>query len=140
MIEDIPFIYPGYHHLRLSEDSYDYVKDNTNILTPIRTIAGKIFCDASHGFSPEPLKLKKIYLLEKGVQTKISTLNPQKILIDLIRHSTAKWIFNDSDQVNNLSQCANLINNVNFNRLEFTHSFKNISELINLIENDFNLK
>lgn len=134
--EDIPFIHPGYHHLRLSEDSYDYVTDNTNILTPIRTIAGKLFCDASRGFSPEPLKLKKIYLLEKGVQTNISTLNPQKILIDLISHSTAKWIFNDSDQVNNFSQCANLINNISLHRLEFTHSFKNISEIITLIEKD----
>ena len=32
-----PYVYPGYPHVRLSEDSYNNIKDNTNILTPIRT-------------------------------------------------------------------------------------------------------
>jgi hypothetical protein len=132
----IPYIHPGYLHVRLSEDAYNHVKDDTNILTPIRTIVGKLFCDASCGYSPKSLKLKKIYLLEKGDQTRISTLNSQETLIDLISHSTANRIFKDFDQVNNLTQCVNLINNINFNRLEFTHSFKNISELITLIEKD----
>jgi hypothetical protein len=132
----IPHIYPGYLHVRLSEDAYNHIKDDTNILTPIRTIVGKLFCDASYGYSPKSLELKKIYFLEKGDQTRISTLNSQETLIDLISHSTANRIFKEDDQVNNLTQCVNMINNINFNRLEFTHSFKNISELISLIEND----
>ena len=35
--EGNPYIYPGYSHVRLSKDSYNHIKDNTNILTPIRT-------------------------------------------------------------------------------------------------------
>ncbi len=132
----IPYIYPGYLHVRLSEEAYNHVKDDTNIITPIRSIVGKLFCDASYGYSPKSLELKRIYLLEKGEQTRISSLNSQETLIDLISHSTAYRIFKDDDQVNNLNQCVNLINNINFNKLEFTHSFKNISELISLIEND----
>ena len=109
----IPYIYPGYHHLRLSEESYNYLKDD-NIITPLSTLVGKIFCDASKGFSSEPLKLKKIYLLENGEETSISALNSQKTLINLISHSMANRIFKDTDQTNNLNQCANLINNVRF--------------------------
>ena len=133
---DIPYIYPGYLHVRLTEDSYNHIKDDTNIITPIRTMAGKVFCDASNGFTTKPLKLKNIYLLENGIQTSISTSNSQKTLIDLIKHSTAYRIFKDTDQAKNLTQCANLINNIKLHRLEFKHSFRNITELITIIEKD----
>lgn len=133
--KDKPIVYPGYHHVRLSDDSYNNIKDSTEILTPIRTIAGKVFCDASRGFSPEPIPLICIYLLEKSDKIKISSINP-KDLLDLIIHSTANRIFNENDQANNLKQLANLINNIPIRRLEFKHSFKNISKLIEVIEED----
>ncbi len=133
--EGFPYVYPGYPHVRLSKDSYNNIKE-MKILTPIRTLQGKIFCEASRGFSSESLRLEKIYFLEKGVQTGISTLNSQKNLIDLINHSVANRIFQVNDQANNLIQCGKLIKNVLINRLEVNHSFKNIPQLINLIEDD----
>ena len=48
--DGLPLVYPGYPHVRLGEDSYHQVKDNTDILTPIKTLAGKVFCDASTSF------------------------------------------------------------------------------------------
>lgn len=132
----MPHVYPGYLHVRLSDDSYNNVKDSTDVLTPIRTIAGKLFCDASRGFSPEPVQLKGIYILEKSENIGITSLNSQKDLLDLILHSTAHRIFNGKDQANNLIQCANLINNIHIRRLEVTHSFKDISKTIELIRED----
>jgi len=44
--EGLPVVYPGYPHVRLSDEAYHHVKDHTDILTPIRTLAGKVFCDA----------------------------------------------------------------------------------------------
>ena len=35
-----------------------------------------------------------------------------------------------------MDQCANLINNVDVNRLKVVHSLKKLPELINLIEKD----
>ncbi len=134
--EGIPSVYPGYTHIRLSEDSYKYIKNDTKILSPIRTIVGKFFCDAFNGFSPELLKLKRIYLLKEGVETRISILNAHETLIDLIRHSVAYGIFKDEDKVKNMTQCANLINNVNFRQIEVVHSMKKLPALINLIEKD----
>ena len=96
--EGTPCVYPGYTHVRLSEDSYKDIKNETKILSSIRTIIGKIYCDTSNNFSSESLPLKKIYLVEKGVQTRISTLNAHETLIDLIRHSVAYGIFKDTDQ------------------------------------------
>ncbi len=116
---------------RLSEDSFVHIKDDTNILTPIRTYAGKVFCDASRGFSQGPIKLKKIYILENGKKTRISIFNSQENVINLIRHSIANKIFEDNkDQAKNLIQCANLINNTLISRLEISHSFKNLPDLV----------
>jgi len=135
--DDLPVVYPGYPHARLSEDSYFHIKDDTNILTPIRTIVGKVFCDASRGFLQDPIKLEGIYVLEKSDQTKISIFRSQENLIDLIRHSIANRIFVDNtDQAKNLTQCAKLINNTQIRRLEFSHSFKNLPDLVSLVEED----
>ena len=135
--DNIPYIYPGYPHVRLSEDSYNHIKDDTDILTLIRTIIGKVFCDASREFSPEKLMLKRVYLIERGDRTRIFTLDSQKNLMNLICHSVYNLIFpSNKNQANNLNQCSNLIKNVQIRRLEVIHSFNNISGLIELIEDD----
>lgn len=133
-----PHVYPGYLHVRLSDESYNNVKDSTNVLSPIRTIAGKLFCDASRGFSPEPLRLKRIYLLDKGDGIGVSSLGSQENLMDLIRHSVAHRVFADTDQAENLLQCARLVNNVSINGLKVNHSFESLPELVKAIEEDFN--
>lgn len=133
-----PVVYPGYPHVRLSEDSFINVRDDTDILTPIKTYAGKIFCDASQGFYPEPVKLKKIYIIEDGEKTRISKFQSQESVINLIRHSTANRIMDGPDQVENLMQCSKLINNSKISRLEINHSFNNIPDLVNLIDSEIN--
>ncbi|MFA0833865.1 MAG: hypothetical protein ACC609_07640 [Methanobacterium formicicum] len=150
-----PVVYPGYPHVRLSEEAYNQVKEHTDILTPLKTLAGKVFCDASYQFSPEPVKLERIYVIEKVqdgvagsvipeldnaeaiVNMGILVLKSQENLIDLIRHSVANRIFQQTTQKANLIKCAQLVNNVTVKRLILVHSFNNIPELINIIENDF---
>jgi len=138
--DELPTVYPGYPHVRLSEDSYAHVKDNTDILTPIRTIVGKVFCDASWGFTPESIRLKRIYILEESNQTRISVYRSQENLIDLIRHSIANRIFQHTTQKENLVHCAQLINSASVRRLEISHSFGKIHELVTVVEEDFNMK
>ncbi|MBM4242096.1 MAG: hypothetical protein FJ150_10645 [Euryarchaeota archaeon] len=138
--DGLPVVYPGYPHVRLSEDSYNHVKDNTDTLTPIRTIVGKVFCDASFRFSPELVYLKRVYLIEKGEKTEISVLKSQETLLDLIRHSIANRIFQHTTQKENLVHCAQLINNASARRLEISHSFGKIHELVGVVEEDFNRK
>lgn len=130
-------VYPGYPHVRLSEDSYNQFKDNTDILTPIRTIIGKVFCDASVGFSTEPVSLKRVYIIEKGVRIGLHSLRSHENLINLIIHSVANRIFEPTTQAENLKQCATLINNVSMQRLDIPHSFKELPEVLRLIEEDF---
>lgn len=146
--EGLPVVYPGYPHVRLSDEAYHHVKDHTDILTPIRTLAGKVFCDASHQFSPEPVKLEKIYVIEKILKNNlergkgtennvlISVLKSQENLLDLIRHSVANRIFKETTQKENLFQCVQLVNNVNVRRLEIFHSFDTIQDMILVIEGD----
>lgn len=139
--EGKPVVYPGYPHVRLSDEAYHQVRDRTDILTPIRTLAGKVFCDASYQFSPEPVHLERIYVIEKipkdeGGSTGISVLKSQENLIDLIRHSVANRIFQHTTQQENLLNCARLVNNVQVKRLELVHSFEDIQDLVSAIEAD----
>jgi hypothetical protein len=131
-----PMVYPGYLHMRLSDETYNHIRDSTQIITPIRTIADKSFCDASQGYSPKPIQLKRIYVLEKGEHIKVSALTSQKDLINLLIHSTAHRVFNQTEQSNNLKQCANLINNIQIRRLEIIHSYEDISKIMEVIEED----
>jgi len=138
-----PVGYPGYPHVRLSDEAYHQVKGHTDILTPIRTLAGKVFCDASHEFSPEPVNLERIYVIEKiqrddGITTGISVLKSQETLIDLIRHSVARRIFQHITQKENMLKCAQLVNNVAVKRLEIVHSFTNIRDVVDVVEGDIN--
>lgn len=135
--EGLPVVYPSYPHVRLSKDSFVYMVDNTNSMTPICTLLDKIFCDTSRGFLSKSIKLKKIYVLESSDEIRISILKSQKNLINIIRHSFANKIFDNIDQAKNLTQCANLVNKISFRRLEVSHSFKNLPNLINLVEEDF---
>lgn len=135
--DGVPFLNPGYLHVRLSEDSFEQVRDDTDILTPIRTIVGKVFCDASSGYSPGPLRLERVYLMEKGHEIRISEIKSQQTLLNLLRHSIAQRIFKETDQSDNLVHCANLINNVIFRRLDVNHSYEELSKLVDLLEKDF---
>ncbi len=142
--EGLPVAYPGYPHVRLSDKAYHHVKDYTDILTPIRTLAGKVFCDASHHFSSEPVKLEKIYVIEKvqpdsGATMGISVLKSQENLIDLIRHSVANRIFQHTTQKENLISCAQLVNHVDVKRLEIVHSFTDIHDMVRVIEEDIQI-
>lgn len=131
-----PIVYPGYLHMRLSDETYYNVKDSTQIITPIRTIADKSFCDASYGFSPKPVQLKRIYVLKKGDKIGVYSLDSQKDLLNLLIHSIAHRVFNQTEQSDNLQQCANLINNIQIRRLEIIHSYGDISKIIEVIEED----
>ena len=166
-----PVVYPGYPHVRLSDEAYNQVKEHTDILTPIRTLAEKVFCDASYRFSPEPVNLERIYVIEKVMQdetgepdgtegirtenedvfgveiddvaeastedkTRISVLKSQENLIDLIRHSVANRIFQQTTQKENLIHCAQLVNNVTVKRLVLVHSFDDIQDMVRVVEED----
>ncbi|WP_321422029.1 hypothetical protein [uncultured Methanobacterium sp.] len=152
-----PVVYPGYPHVRLSEEAYNQVKEHTDILTPLKTLAGKVFCDASYQFSPEPVKLERIYVIEKVqdgvdgnviskgdnvesiVNTGISVLKSQENLIDLIRHSVANRIFQQTTQKENLINCAQLVNNVTVKRLVLVHSFEDIQDMVQSVEEDLGI-
>ena len=82
--------------------------------------------------------LKRIYVLEKTDKMGITRLKSQETIIDLIRHSVANRIFQHTTQKENLIHCAQLINKVKVRKLEISHSYPDIQQLINMVEDDFN--
>ncbi len=135
----LPLIYPAYPHVRLSKDSFRFLKETSNDLTPICEVLSKVFLDTSRGFSTHPLVLKGIYVLEKSNQTKISLLNPQECMLNLLSHSKT-MISSPVTQAEDLIQLGEMIKKVFIRRLELSHSFENLPDLIKLIEEDYTIK
>lgn len=130
------FVYPSYPHSRQSEQSYNYLDKYTNSLSYIDNINDKIFVDVSRNFDLTPIELKNLYLLEKGEKIQISKLKSQELLLDLVFHSPTKN-YPILSQVKNLNLCTKLINNTNFRRLQLSHSFKDLNNIVSLLEKDF---
>jgi hypothetical protein len=132
-----PILNPGYPYIRLLEDICENVNDNLN---HFYYIAGNYFSDASKYFSMQPIKLKRIYILEKSDKTKISLIKSQEKLIELIRHSTPNRIFKLNAEEDNFSRYINLIKKVPMFSLNVAYSLNELSYLINLVEEDLGMK
>ena len=77
---------------------------------------------------------------ESIVNTGISVLKSQENLIDLIRHSVANRIFQQTTQKENLINCAQLVNNVTVKRLVLVHSFEDIQDMVRVVEADVGIR
>ena len=82
------------------------------------------------------LTLDVFVVWDATVNTGISVLKSQENLIDLIRHSVANRIFQQTTQKENLIHCAQLVNNVTVKRLVLVHSFDDIQDMVRTVEED----
>lgn len=128
-----PEVSPGFPYIKLSSESESSLMKNSS-----EKIAksDKRYKPAFNGFLAEPLPLKNIYILQKGEKTEISDLNPRDALFELVKYSYCIRLFKDGQRSENLIQCADLMRHVSVKRLEVCHSFEDINELQELIEND----
>ena len=134
--ENIPIIFPSFPRIKLWVDIIKNLTYDKDLTIKIRPDLEKYSYPIEECFHPDPVPLKRIYLIEKGKKNEIINLNNKDALINLIRNSYNFKIFGISEKSYNLFQCSNLINNVSLKNLKVHHSVKEIDDLINLIEND----
>lgn len=127
-----PLIYPSYPHIRLSNDSLNNINEHSY---PICNFGNKYFVEASKNFPKEPIMLNRIYLLKREDKVQISDIKSKDSLLDLIRHSKTR-ISTPSSQVNDLFKLDKIRSSVPIRSLRISHSFENISSLMELIEAD----
>lgn len=120
------FILPGYPHLRIED------KNRGN------SCFKKNFYPVGNGFETNPLPIKKTYILKTGQNLNISSLNAQKALMELIKHSRVNYLFDKEDKARNLRQCSELLKRVEVKLLHIQNDSNGSFELNPFLEDDMN--
>ena len=132
-----PIIYPGFPYLRLSERLVKYLQNTIDYTSQFKSKYEKNFYKFPNGFSTKPIKLKRIYLIEKDKKASINIMRSSESVIELIRNSFTIKIFKDSDKILNLKDCSKIIRKISVYRLGLKHSFKELPKIATDIESDF---
>ncbi|MGF7119194.1 hypothetical protein [Methanobacterium oryzae] len=127
-----PMIWPGFSYLRISNEFKNSPYNSSK--RPLLSI--KKFEEVKNGFSPDPVPLKSIYVLENGFKSCIHNLSFQKALLALISNSRCSDFFQSNDQSTNLKQCSHLFKNINIKSLKIKKDIHDLSKLVNMVEND----
>jgi hypothetical protein len=130
-----PSVDPSYPRLKLRQDILNFMTEDLDSI-PKTHIYSEKYSYRVDNFSNDKLPLSKIYIVEKGIESRIEELNPRESLMELIKSSYCYEIFNKNDVTENLMSCSRVVDNIQIRRLTIVHSFEELPKLIQIIEND----
>jgi hypothetical protein len=132
-----PIVFPAYPQFKIWPEAASSLGQDTASLSPIYQDAPKLSYKFARGFQQTPLPLQRIYVLAKGTEHEITTLQPQDAFVELVRHSRAISLVTDPEFVaDHLRLCSELIKNVSFSRFTRKPSLEDLPELVKLVEDD----
>lgn len=131
----VPLVNPSYPRLKLREDVMNFMYENLDS-TPKTHLYSEKYSYVTDNFSSKPILLSKIYLVEKADANGLDSVSPTESLMQLIKSSYCYEIFRENEIVENLIQCANLVERVSIKRLKINHSLKKLQDLVQIIESD----
>lgn len=135
-IRNNPFIYPGFPILRLSSISKEFMGLKFKKTKSKTLLLDKSYVSVQKLFSNSKIPLKKIYILKRSEETKITNLNSQDGFIELIKNTFGIHMFSRLELPNNFFQCEKIFNNVNISLLEISDSLEKINEVVKIVEED----
>ena len=134
--KDCKMVFPGFSYIKLQPEMANLLGGflkNQSISYPQLGI--KAYC-VDKGFPSKPLPLSRIYVLNESEDKKIEVLEPQKALMELIRHSyCARLIANEGAPLHFL-QCSTLVNSIPIFRLNRPRSLSALPDVVRMVEND----
>lgn len=130
-----PTVDPSYPRLKLRQDTMNFMQEDLD-LTPKTHIYSEKYSYYVENFSNRKLFLNKIYVVEKGPECKLETLAPRESLMELIKSSYCYEIFSKDEITENLMSCSMVVDNTEIKLLKISHSFKELPNLIKIIEED----
>lgn len=133
--DGIPLLLSSYPRIKLYTDVIDYLNKDYKNYEKIHPEFEK------YNFKTNSIKLDSnpldfIYILNKADKNEIQLMSPQEKLISLVKHTYHKSMFGSIEKTQNLKQCINLSKKVVIKQLNVSHSFKEIEQLINVVEDD----
>jgi hypothetical protein len=133
---DRPIVSPGYPLLKLWPEAAAAVGENPAALLEIMPNVHKRGLRARRESSPEPLPLGCIYVLDQGDAPEIEPLRSQEALIEVVRNTYGRRLFQAVRTGSHLHQCADVINSVPVRRLKRPYSLTALSDVVRLVEED----
>jgi hypothetical protein len=127
---------PGYPLLKLWPEAAAAVGENPAALLEIMPNVHKRGLRTRRDSSTESLPLGCIYVLGHGEAPEIEPLRPQEALIEVIRNTYGRRLFQAVRTGSHLRQCADVINGVPVRRLKRPYSLAALPDVVRLVEAD----
>jgi len=131
-----PIVSPGYPLLRVRPEAAAAIGEDPAALLPIFPISYKRGLRAPQGFSSDALPLCGIYVLDQGSAVGIESLSFQEALVEIIRNTYGRNLFQAVRRASHLHQCADVVNSVPVRRLKRPYSLAVLSDVVRLVEED----
>ena len=131
--ESCPTVFPAFPQLKLWPKTLVSLGEDPEKLPQIHARLKKRARPANHKFSPDPLPLKRIYVLGKGKAPEILPLPRQNALAELVRHT---WGSLGVGSSSHFLKCASTVGKVTICRLIRQKSLSQLPEVTQLIEED----
>jgi hypothetical protein len=130
-------VFPSYPQFKLCPDAATSLGKDAQTLLPVSKNSFKVAYKFSDGFQVNPIPLQQIYVLDKGEEHKITTIEPREAFVELVRHTRAMNSINEQSFLKeHLEFCSNLIKNVRFCRFTRKPSLEDLPVLIELVKDD----
>lgn len=135
--ESRPTMFPAFPQLKVWPKTLVSLGEDPEKLPQIHARLKKRARPADHKFSPDPLPLKRIYVLGKGKAPEILPLPRQDALAELVHHT---WGSLGVGSSSHFLKCANIVGKVTICRLRRQKTFSQLPEVTQLIEEDVTLE
>lgn len=133
----IPIVYPAYPQLKLSPDIAEFLGFDPNVLQHINPRESHRIVRLAAGYSPDPLPLRRIYILAEGESIEVQRLGQQESMVELVRNSYAHKLLKDGvDLSSHFFQCAKVAKSVPICRLVRPIDLDSLSKVACAIEDD----
>jgi hypothetical protein len=132
-----PVVSPGYPMLKLWPEAATSLGEDPAALLPIEPGSYRRGLVRAHdGFTSEPLPLGCIYVLADGDAPEIAPLRSQEALVEVIRNTYGRKLFQAVRRSSHLRQCADVVKSVPVRRLQRPNSLSALSVVAHMVEED----
>jgi hypothetical protein len=131
--ERCPMLFPGFPQLKLWPEALVSLGDDPDNLPRCNPHFEKRARPVARRFVPNPIPIKRIYVLDKGNTPEILPLRPQKALGELVRHTYGAL---DVGSPSHFLRCTGIVNQVDMRSLSRQKSLLQLPSLARLIEDD----
>ncbi|MDQ3917412.1 MAG: hypothetical protein M3348_02970, partial [Acidobacteriota bacterium] len=131
-----PNVWPGFPQLKLWPEVVGSLGVEPESLRRLHHSFDKRARRVSEGFSPEPLPLKRLYVLAEADSYGAELLAPQDAVIELVRHSYGVRLLSTRPGGEHFSRCADLAKRMPVYRLHRPRKLDELATLAEFIERD----